>query len=52
MFCCALLCVHHLDGDERADYCALFVFLVSRDGCVALPRGATGWFAVSNCGIS
>ena len=29
-----------------------FVFLVSRDCCVALPRGATGLSAVRDCGIS
>ena len=27
-------------------------FLVSRDGCVALPRGAMGLSAVCDCGIS
>ena len=31
---------------------ALFVFLVSRDYCVALPRVATGLFAVCYYGIS
>ena len=30
----------------------LFVFLVSRDCCVALPQGATGMSAVCDCGIS
>ena len=29
----------------------LFVFLVSRDGCVALPRGAMGLSSVCDCGI-
>ena len=29
-----------------------FVFLVSRDCCVALPRGAMGSSAVCDCGIS
>ena len=29
-----------------------FVFLVSRDCCVALPRGAMGLSAVCDCGIS
>ena len=33
---------NHLDGEERAGCFAQFVFLVSRDGCLALPRGATG----------
>ena len=32
----------HLNGEERADCFALFVFLVSRDCCVALPHDATG----------
>ena len=31
---------------------AYFVFLVSREWCVALPRGAMGLSAVCNCGIS
>ena len=52
MFCCALLCVHHLDVEERAGCFALLVFLVSRDCCVALPRDATGLSAVCDCGIS
>ena len=32
--------------------CANFVFLVSRDCCVALPCGAMGFSAVCDCGIS
>ena len=31
---------------------ALFVFLVSRDYCVALPHDATGLSSVCECGIS
>ena len=31
-----------LDGKERAGCFALFVFLVSRDCCVALPHDAMG----------
>ena len=31
---------------------AWFVCLVSRDCCVALPRGAMGLSAVCDCGIS
>ena len=31
---------------------ALFVFQVSCDCCVALPRGAMGLSAVCDCGIS
>ena len=43
LFCCALLCVHSsfaikFGGEERAGCFALFVFLVSRDCCVALPQ--------------
>ena len=37
---------------ERAGCFAWFVFLVSRGGCVALPRGAMGLSAVCDCGIS
>ena len=51
MFCCALLYVHSslyndLDWEERAGCFAKFVFLVSRDCCVALNRGAVGMSAV------
>ena len=56
MFCCSLLCLfqlcNHLDGVERADCFALFVFLVSRDCCVVLPHDTTGLTAVCDCGIS
>ena len=57
MFCCTLLHFHssiaiYLDGEERTGYFAKFVFLVSRDGCVALPRGVMGLSAVCDCGIS
>ena len=54
MFCCALLCVHSdLDGKRERDGCfALFVLLVSRYYCIALPRVATGLFAVCYYGIS
>ena len=56
VFCCTLLYVNssfgnHLDGDERAGCLAWFVFLVSCDGCVALPRGAMGLSRVCDCGI-
>ena len=43
---------NHLDGEERAGCFALFVFLVSRDCCVTLPRSAAGLSAVCDCGIS
>ena len=36
----------HLDGEERADCFAKFVFLMSRDGCVAPSCGAMGLSAV------
>ena len=57
LFCCAFLCIqylfcNHLDGEKRADFFALFVFLVSRDYFVPLPRGATGLSAFCDCGIS
>ena len=55
MFCCALIYVqfcNHLDGEERACCFTLFVFMVSRDCCVALPNDATGLSAVCDCGIS
>ena len=57
-FCCAILCVHSsfaiiLMGKRELELCfALFVFLVSRDCCVALPHDATGLSAVCDCGIS
>ena len=55
MFCCALFCVHssfatdHLDGEERVGCFAWFVFMVSRDCCVALPCGVIGLSAVCDC---
>ena len=49
---CPFLFCNHLDGEERADCFALFVFLVSRDCCVALPHDATGLSAVCDYGIS
>ena len=41
-----------VDGEDRAGCFAWFVFLVSRDCCVALPRGSMGLSAVCDCGIS
>ena len=38
--------------EERAGRFALFVLLVSRECCVALPRDAMGLSAVSDCGFS
>ena len=59
MFYCLLfisLCpfhlCNHLDWEERADCFALFVFLVSRDCCVAYPHDTTGLSSVYECGIS
>ena len=49
---CPFLYCNHLDREERAGCFALFVFLVSRDGSAALPRGATGLPAICDCGIS
>ena len=43
---------NHLDEEERTNCFALFVFLVSRDCCVALPHNATGLSAVCDSGIS
>ena len=56
MFCCTLLYVPSsfaiilMWKRERAGCFAQFVFLVSRDCCVALPRGAKGLSAVCDCG--
>ena len=57
MFCCTLLCVHSsisiiLMGKRELVALLGFVFLVSRGGRAALPRGATGLSAVCDCGIS
>ena len=41
-----------LDGKERAGCFTWFVFLVSRDCCVALPCCVIGLSAVCDCGIS
>ena len=43
---------NHIDGKERAGYFAKFVFLMSCDCCVALPRDAMGLSAVCDCDIS
>ena len=45
-------CALYLDGEERAGCFAWFVFLVSCDCCVALPRGAMGLSEVCDCGSS
>ena len=48
----SILVLQSFDGEERAGCFALFVFLVSRDCCVALPHDATGLSAVYDCSIS
>ena len=52
MFCCTLLYVHSSIAKERAGCFAWFVFLESRDGWAALSRGAMGFSADCDCGIS
>ena len=57
MFCCTLLYIHSsiaviLMGKRELVVVLNFVFLVSRDGLVALPRGAIGLSAICDCGIS
>ena len=47
-----ILVCNYLGGEENAGFFAWFVFLVSRDCCVSLPRGAIGLSAVCNCGVS
>ena len=56
MFCCTLLNVHSifaiiLMGKRELFFFAWFVFLVSRDCCVAISRGAMGLSSVCDCGI-
>ena len=48
----SILALQYFDGEERDGCFALFVFLVSRDCCVALPHDATGLSVVCECGIS
>ena len=57
MFCCTLLYVRSsiaiiLMGKRELVALLKIVFLVSRGGCVALPRGAIGLSAVCDYGIS
>ena len=57
MFCCMLLYIHSnfaiiLMGKRELVALLGFIFLVAHDGCVALPRGGMGMFAVCDCGIS
>ena len=55
MFCFTLLNVHSsfaitLMGKRELVALLTFVFLVSRDCCVALPHSAMGLSAVRDCG--
>ena len=49
---CPFYICNHLDGEDRAGCFAVFVFLVSRDYCVALLQDATGLSEVCECDIS
>ena len=52
MFCCTLLYVHSSFAIVLMGKSELVAFLVSRDSCVALSRGAMGLSAVCVCSIS
>ena len=52
MFCCTLLYVPSSFAITLMGCFDKFVFQVSRNYCVALPRGAMGVSAVCDCGIS
>ena len=57
LFCCTLLYFHSsfaiiLIGKRELVSLLSLSPVVSRDGCVALPRGAMGLSAVCECGIS
>ena len=47
----SLKCQQDLDLKRELLALLKFVFLVSRGGCVALPRGAMGLSSVCDCGI-
>ena len=49
---CPFQFCNNLNGKERPGCFAKFVFLVSQDCCVALPRSAMGLSAVCDCVIS
>ena len=40
---CYVVSIVVCDGEKRAGVFILFVFLVFRDCCLALPHGATGF---------
>ena len=48
----SILVLNNLDVEESAGCFALFVFLVSRDCCKALPHNFMGLSAVCDCGFS
>ena len=52
----SILVYNHLNGGGggggRAGCFAWFLLLVSRDGCVTIPRGAISLSAFCDCGIS
>ena len=57
MLCCTLLYNHSkfaiiLVGKRELVALLCLSFLESRDGCVALPRGAMGLYATCDCDIS
>ena len=51
MFCCTLLYVHSCFSIILMGKRGLVGFLMSHDGCVALPRSVMGVSAVCDCGI-
>ena len=52
MFCCTFLFVHNSFAIILMGKSELVVLFSLSDGCVALPRGAMGFSAVCDCGIS
>ena len=58
MFCCTLFYAHTnfaiilMGKRELVALLGIFLFLVSLDGCVALPNGVMGLSTVFDCGIS
>ena len=54
LFCCAFLCILHLEEEEKAG-CFAFIVLRMSGYCkcsLTLPHGAVCWYVVCNCGIS
>ena len=51
-FMSILVLQNHTGGEEKAGCFAWFVFLVSVDCCVSLPRSVIGLSAVCDCGNS